>query len=296
MQETIKQWLDHLAAQGKSRHTIAAYRRALTHFEGWNQTTYGDAFDPTAVIGRDLADWKAHQQTVERAAPSTVNQRLVALGSFYNWCQARGITAGNPTSEIQTIRLNKRQPKSLSRKELRRLLRAVHQVHDNDRDVAIVEMLVGTGLRVEELLNLKVGDIEMGERSGKVTVRQGKNGGYREVPLTAVVRRALAAYLKREHRTWEDTAVPLWWGTRGTLKSRSTIFNMLAKYCLKAGIESVGPHILRHTFATEYLRANPDDLRGLAALLGHSHLNTVMIYTEPSLDDLADRMERIEIG
>ena len=70
---------------------------------------------------------------------------------------------------------------------------------------------------------------------------------------------------------------------------------MLERYAIQAGIEPVNPHALRHTFATRYLKANPDDLRGLARLLGHSSLDTVMIYTEPSLDDLTQRMERVEM-
>ena len=71
---------------------------------------------------------------------------------------------------------------------------------------------------------------------------------------------------------------------------------MLEKYSIWAGIESVNPHALRHTFATRYLQANPDDLRGLARLLGHTSLDTVMIYTEPTMDDLSERMERVEMA
>jgi len=81
------------------------------------------------------------------------------------------------------------------------------------------------------------------------------------------------------------------------LTHRSSILRILNKYASQAGIEDdISPHVLRHTFATRYLEANRDDLRGLAALLGHSSLDTVMIYTEPSLDDLAERMERVELG
>ena len=74
------------------------------------------------------------------------------------------------------------------------------------------------------------------------------------------------------------------------------MIRLLDKYTIAARIDSIGPHVLRHTFATRYLNANPDDLRGLAALLGHASLNTVMIYTEPTMEDLAKRMEKIENG
>jgi site-specific recombinase XerC len=78
------------------------------------------------------------------------------------------------------------------------------------------------------------------------------------------------------------------------LNHRSSVSRLLSKYARQADLDHVHPHVLRHTFATRYLQANPGDLRGLARLLGHANLNTVMIYTEPDMDDLAQRMERME--
>jgi site-specific recombinase XerC len=92
----------------------------------------------------------------------------------------------------------------------------------------------------------------------------------------------------------DDPAAPLWinrWGK--ALSHRSSVMRMLETYAQRSGLEDINPHMLRHTFATRYLKANPDDLRGLARLLGHSNLNTVMIYTEPDFDDLVERMERM---
>lgn len=151
---------------------------------------------------------------------------------------------------------------------------------------------MGTGIRVGELLALEVSDVHIGKRSGRLIIREGKHSSYREVPLTKNVRRALDAYLDVHPQT-DDEDAPLWWGARGPLKHRSSISRLLDKYALRAGLPSVTPHQLRHSFATHYLEANPDDLRGLAALLGHSDLSTVMIYTEPSTADLARRMERV---
>ena len=287
-------WLRDLDRQGKSAHTIAAYRRALKHFVRWNERSYGTPFDPAAIIPRDVRDWKAHQQRAERAAPATINQRLVALSQFFAWARSAGLARENPAEGVKGVRLPPRQPKSLPPRDLRRLLRAVHAGGDA-RDIAIVEMLAGTGLRVGELLRLRLGDVTIGERSGRVTVRWGKHGGFREVPLTSPVRQALSAYL-RDHPAVDDPDAPLWIGTRGPLRHRSSILRVLDKYTHLAGIERIGPHALRHTFATRYLDANPGDLRGLAALLGHANLNTVMIYTEPNLDDLAERMERVEFS
>jgi site-specific recombinase XerD len=186
-----------------------------------------------------------------------------------------------------------RRPKALDEVYVRRLLRQVNQAGE-PRDVAIVELLLGTGLRVSELLALRVGDLTLGERSGEVVVRRGKGGVHRQVPLTAPVRRALRTYLDSQPKLKKGD--PLWIGERGPLRDRSGIYNMLKKYAHLAGLDpdEISPHVLRHTMATRYLAANPDDLRGLAAILGHADLNTVMIYTEPTTADLAARMEKAE--
>jgi len=290
----IQNWLQDLDQQGKSPLTIETYHRGVKNFVHWNMMTYGDGFNPGAIIPRDVRDWKAHQQTVEKAAPATINQRLVALTRFYDWAVQEGLVRANPTSGIGSIRLPQRQPKSLPKSDLRRLLRAIH-TGGNQRDIAVVEVLAGTGIRVGELLALEIGDVEIKERSGKLTVRRGKHGGFREIPLTKDIRHALTAYLDN-HPDKDNPDAALWIGPRGRLSHRSSIVRVLNKYAYQAEIEAVTPHTLRHTFATRYLEANPDDLRGLAALLGHANLNTVMVYTEPSVEDLEERMERMEFN
>jgi site-specific recombinase XerD len=290
----IQNWMQALDQQGKSHLTIETYHRGVKHFAHWNGMTYGSDFDPGAIIPRDVRDWKAHQQTIEKAAPATINQRLVALSSFFRWAVKQNMTHDDPTADVNGLRLPKQQPKGVSRQDLRRVLRTVH-ASGNVRDIAIIEILAGTGIRVSELLALAVGDIEIKERSGKLTVRRGKHDGFREIPLTKDIRHALSAYLE-QHPEKNDPDTPMWVGLRGKLSNRSSIVRVLNKYAYQAEIEAVTPHTLRHTFATRYLEANPDDLRGLAALLGHANLNTVMVYTEPSVEDLEERMERMEFN
>jgi integrase/recombinase XerC len=291
--EIQQSWLEFLQRQGKSRHTLNAYRQGVAHFARWYQVTYGAAFAPNEVMPRDVRDWKAYQQAVEQAAPATVNQRLVALTRFFRWARSQSLCRDNPAEDVGNIRLDPRQPKALANVHLRRLLRAAR---GDLRDYAMLELLAGTGLRVGELLALKVGDVEVGERSGKVTVRRGKHDNYREVPLTLDVRKALSIYLSEAHPDRGNRQAPLWMGPRGPLTHRSSVTRFLEKYALQAGIEPVNPHALRHTFATRYLNANPGDLRGLARLLGHTSLDTVMIYTEPTMQDLTERMERVDVA
>ena len=87
----IQEWLEALNSQGKSAHTLAAYRRALNHFLHWYKAGYTAAFIPDAVLPRHVWDWKAYQQTVEKSAPATINQRLVAVTGFFHWAAAQGL-------------------------------------------------------------------------------------------------------------------------------------------------------------------------------------------------------------
>lgn len=304
---TITEWLNYLAQQGKTDLTVATYRRGLEHFARWSEQTYGQPFDPAAIIPRDVAEWKARQQTVENAPPATVNARLTALSRYFKWAAAQGYCRTDPTAGIKSLRSSVRQPKALKDTYVRRLLRHVHQT-GHRRDIALVEMMLGSGLRVSEVLSLRARDIVLNGstpstrpsdgqsgRTGEVTVRRGKGGVHRVVPLTSPVRQAVKAYLETQPHLKPDDL--LWVGERGPLHDRSGVFNMLKKYARLAGLDPdlISPHVLRHTFATRYLAANPDDLRGLAAILGHSNLNTVMIYTQPTLSDLSARMEKAEL-
>jgi integrase len=148
---------------------------------------------------------------------------------------------------------------------------------------------------VSKLLALQIGDLTLNPRSGVVVVRQDKREGFRQVPLTSEVRTALRDYLATRPDA-HDRPAPLWLGERGPLKDRSAVLRMLNKYAYLASLDPLTVHSLRHTYATRYLAANPGDLRGLAALLGHRSLNTVMIYTEPSEEDLAERVQRAKLA
>lgn len=281
-------FLDYLFEQGKSQSTINQYRRGIKHFASWLEQSYGEVFNPAAVAPRDVTDWKAHQQTVERAAPATINQRLTALSRFFQWAVANDHARTNPTVTVKQLRLERVAPKALDSKQTRRLLRQVER-EGNRRDIALVTLLLETGLRVSEALALTPADLEINDRSGAVTVRYAKGGQSRVVPLTVEARRALNDYLESAAVT--GTA-PLWIGQRGPLTDPAGVYKLLKNLAFRAGLDPdlVTPHVLRHTFATRYLERNPGDLRGLAALLGHRSLDTVMIYTQPTTEELARRM------
>lgn len=288
--ELVSSWIEYLAQQGRSINTLQAYRRALAHFLNWYQQVYQASLDLSSLMPRDIRLWKSQQQSQERAAAASINQRLVAVMKFLDWAVEKHYISSNPAKDTKALRLPARQAQALKHVEVMRLLRAAR---GNLRDYALLELLVGTGIRVGELLDLKFADIELHERSGKLTVRQGKGGNYREIPLTKEVRHALQAYFSGLETGFHSDE-SLWQGKRGPLRHRSSILRLLNRYARIAKLDNLHPHQLRHTFASRYLQANPSDLRGLAYLLGHVDIKTVLIYTEPSLDDLSERMERVE--
>lgn len=285
-------WIAHIEDLGKAERTVSAYAADLRDFAAWYHDSFGEDVDVGSILGRDIEDYKSYLQTVRRVSPRTVNRRLAALSRFFKWAVARDFVRRDPTADVRSVRLPRRRPKALTPREQRRLLHAVHRA-ENLRDIAMIEVLLGTGTRAGELLALRRGDLTLNPRSGDLLVRRAKGGSARNVPLRAKVRRAVQDYLEHLGEDLRDED-PLWYGIRGPLKDPSAINRIVAKYGLLVGIEDLTPHTLRHTFATRYLEANPGDVRGLASLLGHARLDTVMIYTEPTDEDLLERLERME--
>jgi integrase/recombinase XerD len=182
----------------------------------------------------------------------------------------------------------RRAPKWLERREVDKLIRAIER-YGNKRDLAIVLTLRHTGLRVSELANLQLSDVETSERKGSLTVRSGKGSKFRVLPLNVDVRRAIEAYQEVRPAT-PDTHLFIGRFGQG-LKARA-IENLVEKYARLAGLEGVTPHTLRHSFGKHTLDAG-GDLVSVAALLGHQRLETTAIYTTPSQRDLEKAVDRL---
>jgi integrase/recombinase XerD len=218
-----------------------------------------------------------------------VNRRLAALRKFFGWAKATGLVADEPTVAVKGIESSLRSPKALEQRELSKLLHIVER-HGSKRDQAIVLTLRHTGLRVSELCALRFGDLELGDRKGSVTVRSGKGGKYRVVPLNVDARRAITAYLAVRPAVGDDH---LFIGQRREGLRPAAVEDLVRKYARLAGLEDVTPHTLRHSFGKHLLDAG-ESLVAVAALLGHSRLETTAIYTHPSDRDLEHAVERLE--
>jgi site-specific recombinase XerD len=197
----------------------------------------------------------------------------------------------DPTARVRGVKAVEAAPKSLDKRDVDRLIRTVER-HGNKRDLAVVQVLRHTGIRVGELVALRLSDVETSERKGTLVVRSGKGAKYRAVPLNVDARRALAEYLAVRPVVADDR---LFIGTRGHGMGTQAVENLIRRYGKLARLDDLTPHVLRHTFARHSLDAGTD-LVTVATLLGHERLETTARYAKPSGRDLERAVERLATG
>ncbi len=273
-----------LTARGLSANTVQAYVADVAHYI---RTVENKLDQPHAVIEKYLAALGK-----EGLGARSTARKLAALRCLYGWLKETRQVAENPTALVARPKLPVNLPKALSASDMDKLLEAaVGETVASQRLKLMLHLLYATGLRVSELANLTVGDVESGTETMLLRVR-GKGEKERLVPLGNT-----AATLAQEFlaSTRGRLLAPrpedyLFAGRHGRPLTRQRIFQLI-----QAAGESVGlklsPHHLRHTFAT-HLLDNDADLRAVQLMLGHSSLATTQIYTQVSGNRLADTLNR----
>lgn len=280
----------HSRPEGISPYTVRGYLRDLKKFAGWFERTNGEPMRLRDVTPIDVRDYKAHLQTVKKYKPTTINRRLAALRSYFTWAVDEGLLSEDPV-RVRNVEEPQTAPRSIREREYHRLLRAA-QKDGGKRDIAIIQVLRHTGLRVGELCALELEDIEMSARKGRVIVQSGKGRRYREVPLNLDARRALQEYLSEERPRVEGRHIFI--GQRGNALTESAVQDVVRKYAELAKLDGVTPHVLRHTFAKSLIDKGVD-LVTVKHLMGHKRLDSTARYTKPSRRDLEVAVSRLEI-
>lgn len=279
--DDLKDFARWLVDGGLMLTSVRGYVIDVNQFFLWYTRTRGERPRPEDVVPSDLREY---HDDLEDKSPDTVARRMAALKKWFAWAKATGKIKEPP--RFPKIRHKyARAPKSLTCLQQNALIRAVEK-EGNVRDVALVRLLLGTGIRASEAVRLKTQDVFLGERSGKVAVT-GKGDKVREVPLGPETRRALKEYIEREMpQSW------LFPTRKGHIAAHSLI-RILNKYAYIAKIGKVTPHMLRHSFATNLLDAGVDLVK-VAALLGHERLETTAVYTRPRQDALEAAVAKAE--
>jgi tyrosine recombinase XerC len=223
---------------------------------------------------------------------STVARKLATLRSFFKFLVRRGHLQSNPVSSIRTPKQDKRLPKFLDVEQIDKLLAHPDQTTLlGARDRAMLETLYSTGIRVSELVDLNVADVDLG--ANQVRVR-GKGKKQRQIPIGPGAVKAILHFLdlrRADPGAAAFDAEPLFINKHGQRLSTRSVRRKLDKYLLEAGLDlSVSPHTLRHSFATHMLRRGAD-LRSVQEMLGHQSLSTTQIYTHVSGEDVREAFD-----
>jgi len=264
----VDRFLDMLAAEaGASRHTLAAYRSDLERAAEALPSLAG-------ASGRDLAGLGAQWPDV---APSTLARRSAALRRFYGFLVDDQLRKDDPSASLPRPRFERPLPRILDEAEIERMFAAAEERATSDlpkavRNLALLELLYGSGLRASELVSLPRGSVRAGQPFLMV---RGKGDKERLAPISTRAETAIAR--------WNELAPPgtTWLFPSGKKHlSRVRLFQIVRFMAADAGIapERVSPHVLRHAFATHLLSGGAD-LRVLQSLLGHADIATTQIYT-----------------
>lgn len=281
----IDRWLRALAAERDlSPHTIAAYRSDLAQFVGWAREAGVERLEE---IDRRLLRRFVASLSEQRYARRSIARKASAIRSLLSWAVATGLLESHPAHDLGTPKLDRPLPKVLRLEEIERLLE-LPPADDpvGARDRAVLELLYGSGLRVSELCGLDVDDVDLRGRRVRVV---GKGRKERQVPVGEATARALMTYVREGRpQLLERAKAPdhaLFLNGRGMRLRRRSVGRIMEKYLGAEGARIVGPHALRHSFAT-HLLDNGADLRSVQELLGHENLATTQIYTHVSTERL----------
>jgi integrase/recombinase XerD len=289
-------FIDHLTVErGLSAHTVAAYRRDLRRYaafleaRGVARSADADVGDVRAFLASISAS--THGDDERPYAATTVARTLSSVRSFHRFLLREGLADGDPSAAVVRPRLPRALPHPLALDEIGALLEVPsHATPAGLRDRAALELLYGAGLRVSEMTELDVDDLDLD--GGAVRVL-GKGGKEREVPLGRFARDALGAYLTggRPALATSRTRGALFLNARGGRLTRQSVARLVAGYARTAGIgRRVSPHDLRHSFATHLLDGGAD-VRVVQELLGHASVATTQNYTLVTATHLREAFE-----
>ncbi len=286
LQEAIDEYIVWLSSRerhggGNNQNTVVAYRNDLSQLcvylnrqgvANWPQVTH-----------EHIAGYLWEMREVQAYRPTTIARKLAALKAFFRFIRSVGVIATDPAEALETPRAAKELPQVLSVEQVSRLFGQVEvETPSGRRDLAMLHMLYATGMRVSELVSLNLGDFH--EAWSMVICRghPGRNKPERVLPLSPAAVVATQQYLEtaRPHlvlRHPEEQALFL--NHHGERLTRQGYWLIVKRYARQAGITTITPHMLRHSFALLMLKSGMD-LRSVQELMGHAYISTTQVYSE----------------
>lgn len=286
--EEFLAWM--LSEKGRSANTLAAYRRDLRGYCAWLAAHESTVLDVDHAL---LVSFVGERKSSD-AATSSIARQLAAIRMLHRYLAIEGLRPGDPTANLEGVRVPSGIPKPLTEEQVTSLLDAVagHEPLDR-RDRALLELLYATGARISETVGLSIGDLDL---PGRLVRLFGKGSKERIVPFGSSAGRALDEWFSVRGRArmvphrWprRDDANAVFLNTRGSRLTRQAAWLVVKKYGERAGItDDLSPHVLRHSCAT-HLLDHGADLRVVQEMLGHVSISTTQVYTRVSQERLWD--------
>lgn len=271
--DLVREYLLYLRVEkGLARNSVESYARDLAKLQGWTEK---NDLDIVKLERRDLREWLI-DLAGKRLAENSKRRLMSAVRGFYKFLQFDGHIKKNPAENLESPAKGVYLPKFLNHSEIEHLFRQPDVSRETGlRDRAILELMYACGLRVSELVDLRISDIDID--AGILTCK-GKGGKTRKVPVGKSAVEWTKSYLAKRRKKENIEVQNLFVGMSGNPLNRQVIYKLVREYAEKAGLEKVSPHTLRHSFAT-HLVQNSADVRSVQQMLGHADISTTQIYT-----------------
>lgn len=286
LETLVRSFLEYLEVEKNySGHTIQSYATDLNAF---GKYIANRCIDPPAGISKDVLRGYLSLLYDEGYSRKSIARKVASLRSFLKFLKRRRFILSNPAVGLATPKLEKRLPGFLDEPSVRRMLDMPDRSTTNGlRDAAILEVFYSTGIRLSELVNLNVGDIDRRGRLVKVT---GKGRKQRIIPIGQKAIHAVDQYVNSRKSALSagsvDEATALFLAENGKRIYPQIVGNIVKRYISKVSdLEKMSPHVLRHTFATHLLNRGAD-LKAVKDLLGHESLSTTQVYTHVTTERL----------
>lgn len=276
MEREIEAFISYLHNIKKtSPNTEMSYRRDLTKMRIYLELT-AQAQSAADVTEENLKKYIAYMER-KKFKPSTISRSIASIKAFYRYLIKEGLVKTDVSDCLKAPKVERKEPDILSPEEMERLLEQPSgDSYKEIRDSAMLELLYATGIRVSELIALKISDVNM--QMGFLICQDG--GRERMVSFSNEVREALRQYLikARDHMTANEARDILFVNCSGAPMSRQGFWKLVKSYAKKAGIsKDITPHTLRHTFAAHMVE-NGTDLKSVQEMLGHADISTTHMY------------------
>ncbi|MDO4805000.1 MAG: site-specific tyrosine recombinase XerD, partial [Lachnospiraceae bacterium] len=281
MEEAIQKFVKYLHKTKKaSSNTEVSYHRDIEKLAEYLSGNYGiDSWED--VTTTDLNSYMLYMEEM-KYAPSSISRSVASIRAFFHYLEKKHLVAGNPSDELKAPKVEKKMPEILTVAEVERLLSQPNtETGKGMRDRAMIELLYATGIRVSELISLRVSDVNMA-MNYIVCIDRTRE---RVVPFGNVAKEALNTYLSKSRKTFPNAEKSdiLFMNVTGRKMSRQGFWKIIKAYAQSAGIDrDITPHTLRHSFAT-HLIENGADLKAVQEMMGHADISSTQVYVNMSL-------------